>query len=161
MSHANDGDPSPSLQERYAPDSICFGCGPANPGGLHVGSFPDGDEVIGEWAPGPHHEAFPGVLNGGIIGTLLDCHTNWTAAHHLMVRDALAKPPVTVTAEYTVQLRKPTDSGAPVGLRARVAESSGPRVIVEAELESGGEVTATCRGIFIAVREGHPAYHSW
>ena len=31
----------------------------------------------------------------------------------------------------------------------------------EASLEAKGEVTATCRGVFVAVREGHPAYHRW
>ena len=69
-----------SLQEIYAPRNACFGCGPANPEGLHIRSFVQGDEVIAEWRAGKHHEAFPGVLNGGIIGTLLDCHCNWTAS---------------------------------------------------------------------------------
>ena len=32
-----------SLQEQYGPDSVCYGCGPANPRGLHIRSFPDGD----------------------------------------------------------------------------------------------------------------------
>jgi hypothetical protein len=70
-----------SLQERYAPSLRCFGCGPANPEGLHVRSFVGGDGVlVATWRAGPHHEAFPGVLNGGIIGTLLDCHCNWAAS---------------------------------------------------------------------------------
>ena len=44
-------------------------------------SFPrDGDEVIADWQPEPYHQAFKSVLNGGMIGTLLDCHSNWTAA---------------------------------------------------------------------------------
>ena len=57
----------PSLQERYAPENACFGCGPANPQGLHVRTFVEGDECVAEWTPQPHHEAFPGILNGGII----------------------------------------------------------------------------------------------
>ena len=75
---------APSLQERYAPDNACWGCGPSNPEGLRIRSFPEGDAVVAEWKPEPKYEAFPGVLNGGIIGTLLDCHCNWTAAYHLM-----------------------------------------------------------------------------
>ena len=39
---------------------------------------------MAEWKPEPHHLAFEGVLNGGICGALLDCHSNWTAAMHLM-----------------------------------------------------------------------------
>jgi acyl-coenzyme A thioesterase PaaI-like protein len=84
-----------SLQETYAPRSICYGCGPANPQGLHIRSFPEGDVLVAEWTPQPHHQAFPGALNGGIIGTLLDCHCNWAAAYHHqnVAPDARGCPP--------------------------------------------------------------------
>ena len=62
-----------SLQETYSPAGICFGCGPANDKGLQINSFVDGDEVVATWTPEPQHQAFPGMLNGGIIGALLDC----------------------------------------------------------------------------------------
>jgi acyl-coenzyme A thioesterase PaaI-like protein len=150
-----------SLQERYAPASICFGCGPANAKGLRIRSMPEGEEVVAEWTPEPHHEAFPGMLNGGIIGALLDCHGNWTAAWHLMRTSGADRPPVTVTADYAVKLRRPTPSTGPLRLRARVVESSADRVVVEATLEAGGAVCATCRGTFVAVKPGHPAYHRW
>jgi acyl-coenzyme A thioesterase PaaI-like protein len=148
-----------ALQDRFAPKDRCFGCGPANEKGLRIKSRPEGGEVVADWTPESHHEAFPGVLNGGIIGALLDCHSNWTAAAHFMKRDGLAKPPTTVTAEFHVKLRKPTPSGASVRLRAHVAESSGRRASVDATLESGGEVTATCRGVFVAVGDDHVAAH--
>ena len=151
----------PSLQERYAPANACFGCGPANPLGLHVRSFPEGDEVVAEWTAAAHHEAFPGVLNGGIIGTLLDCHSNWAAAYHLMGKTGDDHLPCTVTAEYHIKLTRPTPTVGPVTLRARVVESGADRATVEARLEAGGKTTATCRGVFVAVKEGHPAYHRW
>ena len=154
-----------SLQERFAPENACFGCGPANPRGLRVRSFPSGDgpdaEVTADWRPEPHHEAFSGVLNGGIIGTLLDCHSNWTAIWHLMQRDGLTSAPCTVTADFHVKLRRPTPTDRPLRLTARAVASEGPRVTVEAELRSGDEVTATCRGRFVAVEPDHPAYHRW
>ena len=154
----------PSLQERYGPHTICFGCGPANEKGLHIRSFPDpavpGD-VVAEWTPGPHHEAFPGVMNGGIVGTLMDCHSNWTAALHLMERRGADKPPTTVTADYHVRMLKPTPTDGPVHLRARVVEATDHRATVECELSANGEVTATCRGTFVAVKPGHPAYDRW
>ncbi len=150
-----------SLQERYAPSSICFGCGPANPKGLRIRSLPEGDEVVCHWTPEAHHEAFPGMLNGGITGALLDCHSNWTAAWHLMRQGGLDAPPCTVTAEYAVKLRRPIPSGAEVTLRAKVVESSDDRATIEATLEAGGKVCATCRGLFVAVKPGHPAYHRW
>ena len=150
-----------SLQDTYAPTSICFGCGPANPKGLRIKSFVQGDNVVAEWTPQPHHEAFPGVLNGGIIGSLLDCHCNWTAAWHLMRQAGADHPPSTVTADYAITLKRPTPSNVPVQLRARVLESSGDRAVIEGELLAGGKVCATCRGTFIAVKPGHPAYHRW
>ncbi len=150
-----------SLQERFAPHNACFGCGPANAKGLRIGSYEAGEEVYAEWTPAPHHEAFPGVLNGGIIGTLLDCHCNWTAAYHLMVRSGAPKPPCTVTAEYAIKLKRPTPSTAVLKLRARVVEANGDRVTVEGTLEAGEALCATCRGVFVAVQPGHPAYHRW
>jgi acyl-coenzyme A thioesterase PaaI-like protein len=150
-----------SLQERYGPESVCYGCGPANPRGLHVRSFPDVEDVRAEFHPEPHHHAFDSVLNGGIIGTLLDCHCNWTAAWHLMHRRGSDKPPTTVTADYHVRLLKPTPTDAPVHLRAHVVESTDDRATVEGTLESGGVVTATCRATFVAVKPGHPAYDRW
>src|SRR5687768_2631048 len=97
-----------SLQEKYAPHNRCFGCGPANEHGLRIRSFAHGDEVIARWRAESYHEAFPGMLNGGIIGTLLDCHSNWAATHHLMRRTNAKTPPCTVTADYAIKLMRPT-----------------------------------------------------
>ncbi len=152
---------SASLQDTYGPDTICFGCGPANHLGLRIKSFVDGDELVAHWTPQEHHQAFDGVLNGGIIGALLDCHSNWAAAWHLMQERGADRPPVTVTADFHVTLRRPTPSDRPVRLRARPTESSDPKVVIDAELTSDGEVCATCRGTFIAVEEGHPAHGRW
>ena len=150
-----------SLQDRFAPNNRCFGCGPSNAKGLRIKSRVEGDVVVADWSAEPHHEAFPGMLNGGILGALLDCHGNWTAAWHLMRTRGLDAPPSTVTSEFHVKLKRPTPSDAPVRLVARVVESQGDRVVVEAELSSGGKTTATCRGVFVAVSEGHPAFHRW
>ncbi len=152
---------SQSLQDQYAPRNACFGCGPANADGLRLKSHVEGDEVVCTWQPKTMHEAFPGVLNGGIVGTLLDCHLNWTAAWHLMVKNALTTPPCTVTAEYAVKLRRPTPTAGPVTLRAKVVESTEDRAKVTGTLEAGGKICATCEGLFVAVREGHPAFHRW
>ena len=151
-----------SLQESFAPNSICFGCGPANAKGLRIRSMADGSEVFCDWTPEKHHEAFLGMLNGGIIGSLLDCHCNWTAAWSLMQKHNLKQIPCTVTAEYSIKLLRPTPSTEPVQLKARVVEFvKEDRAWVEGELIAGGKVCATCRGLFVAVKEGHPAYHRW
>lgn len=150
-----------SLQETYAPNNKCFGCGPANDKGLRIRSFAEGNELVCEWMPEPHHGAFDGILNGGICGALLDCHSNWTATYHLMQKTGADTPPCTVTADFHVTLKRPTPMDAPVSLRAKVVESNDDRAVVEATLTSKGKVTATCRGTFVAVKEGHPAYHRW
>ncbi|MGH9457645.1 MAG: PaaI family thioesterase [Thermoanaerobaculia bacterium] len=150
-----------SLQDRYAPANKCFGCGPANEKGLRIKSRVEGDEVVARWRPEEHHQAFEGILNGGIIGALLDCHSNWTAAQHLMTTHGAETPPCTVTAEFHVTLKRPTPMDEEITLRAHVVESTEDRAVVDATMEAGGKITATCRGTFVAVREGHPAYHRW
>ncbi len=150
-----------SLQETYAPENRCFGCGPANQEGLGVQSHVAGEEVTAEWTPRPFHEAFHGVLNGGIIGTLLDCHCNWAAAYFLMQRRGAATPPCTVTAEYTIKLRRPTPSIGTVRLRAHLVDARDDRATIAGTLEAAGEICATCTGVFVAVQPGHPAYHRW
>lgn len=150
-----------SLQDRYAPRGVCFGCGPANERGLQIKSFAGDEEVLAQWRAEKHHEAFEGVVSGGILGTLLDCHSNWTAAHALMLASGDQTPPCTVTAAYAVKLLRPTPSSEILHLRAHTVEVDGDRAVVEASLEAGGKVCATCRGTFVAVKPGHPAYHRW
>jgi acyl-coenzyme A thioesterase PaaI-like protein len=141
---------------------MCFGCGPKNALGLRIRSIAEGDDAaVCVFRPAPHHLAFPGVLNGGICGALLDCHSNWTAAWHLMRKAGAATPPCTVTAEFAVKLRRPTPLDAELTVRAHVVESTEDRATVEATIEAGGKVTATCRGVFVAVKEDHPAFHRW
>jgi acyl-coenzyme A thioesterase PaaI-like protein len=78
-----------------------------------------------------------------------------------MKRSGSASLPSTVTADFHVTLRRPTPMDAALKLRARVVESADDRAVVEASIEANGKTTATCRGTFVAVPEGHPAYHRW
>jgi acyl-coenzyme A thioesterase PaaI-like protein len=124
---------------------------------LHLKSYDDGDAVIAEWTPGINHRSFPGVLNGGIIGTLLDCHSNWAAAMHLL--HSRGEFAMTVTAEYSIRLHRPTSPDEPVRLRSWVTKLEGRRAAVEATLSSNGDVTASSTGTFVIPRgpmEGLP-----
>jgi len=150
-----------SLQDAFAPQSICFGCGPVNQQGLQLKSFVKGDEVVAFWKPKSFHEAFPGMLNGGIIGTLLDCHSNWAAAYYLMLQAGVKKPSCTVTANYKVKLLRPTQSDCEVQLVATKKELQADRAVIEAQLFSDNVLCATCEGLFVSVKPGHPAYHRW
>jgi acyl-coenzyme A thioesterase PaaI-like protein len=92
---------------------------------------------------------------------LLDCHGNWTAAYTLMKTRGLARPPGTVTAEYTVRFLRPTPIRGPLHLKAWPTKVEGNRVLVEGEVSSHGVPTATMSGLFVAVKEDHPAFHRW
>jgi acyl-coenzyme A thioesterase PaaI-like protein len=139
-----------SLQEIHNPDGVCFGCGSTNPEGLHLRSFLGDGAVVAEWMPGPNHRSFPGVLNGGIIGTLLDCHSNWAAVVALL--ESTGEFGMTVTANYAVTLLRPTPTDRPVQLRSWVTNLEGRRATVAASLSSGGEICATSEGTFVRPR---------
>lgn len=162
-----------SLQDRFAPRTRCFGCGPANERGLRIKSMVGAADaarastLVCSWTPEKHHEAFDGMLNGGICGALLDCHSNWCALWHLMHKTGVSIPPCTVTSEFAVKLKRPTPTTTgPLTLTAWVVESTDTQATVEATLEAkmpdgATKVTATCRGVFVAVKEGHPAFQRW
>ena len=152
---------TPGVQREYAPSSICFGCGPANEQGLQIDSHRIESGLILRFTPEEHHQAFPGMINGGIIGTLLDCHGNWTAAVALMDAQEVDEPPCTVTASYSVQLRRPTPLNTELVVTSQVETLLQDRAEITLKLEANGKVCATGKGLFVAVKEGHPAYHRW
>lgn len=151
-----------SLQERFAPDGRCFGCGPANVSGLQIRSFEaDDGTVIADWQARHEHEAFDGFVNGGILGTLIDCHSNWTAIAALRARGGEVGAPSTVTAEYSVRFRRPTPSDRPLRLIGRATDVADERVTVETTIEVDGVATVRGEATFVAVRPGHPAFGRW
>lgn len=154
--------PELSLQERFAPTGRCFGCGPANEEGLRIRSFEADDGTANvEFQPRREHEAFAGFVSGGILGTLIDCHSNWTAIAALIERSGASVAPSTVTAEYTVHFRRPTPSDRPLRVTGKVVEIGDDRATVESTIESGGIVTTTGRATFVVVGPNHPAYGRW
>lgn len=166
-----------ACQDRYAAHGICYGCGPANEKGLRIKSFwedtdddnPDhGRTFVCRFTPEDHHQAFPGVINGGIIGTLLDCHSNWCAAMTLMEHHGWDEAMCTVTADFHVKLRAPTPAGTELTVKAWSEPPTGDgermakvRAEIWADTPRGRKITATCSGTFVAVEEGHPAWHRW
>ena len=153
-----------SLQETLAPNGRCFGCGPTNEKGLRIRSFATADAadalVVCDFTPEQHHAAFEGVLNGGIIGTILDCHMNWTTIFHLMKRSGATHAPSCVTADFKVVLKRPTPL-ALVHVEAHVITSTDDRATIEATMTANGKVTAIGTGTFVAVKPDHPAYGRW
>ena len=149
------------VQDEFAPNSICFGCGPSNKEGLQLKSYRSISGLVAEFECEKKHQAFPGVINGGIIGSLIDCHGNWTAAVAIMDKNGWKKPQCTVTAQYEVKLKRPTPFGKKLKLTSRVLALQEDRAEVIIELKADDKTCATGRGLFVAVKEGHPAYHRW
>ena len=119
-----------SVQELHAPNSICFGCGPANQEGLQIRSFRSDKGLEMRFNPSSAHQAFPGMINGGIIGALMDCHGNWTAAIAIMDKSGDSEPPCTVTANYSIKLRRPTPFGDELHVTGEVIELADDRAKV-------------------------------
>jgi hypothetical protein len=150
-----------NLQDRYAPNGVCFGCGPKNRRGLNLKSMPSGDGVVANWKPKPHHLTFGKFRGGGIISVLMDCQGNWTATYALVKSKGLSSPPGTVTSDYTVKFLRPFPIDRRWHLSARATAIDGDRVGVSGELKVDGVVTATMNGAFVAVKESHPAFYPW
>lgn len=132
--------------------SVCWGCGRNNEHGLQLKSYWEGEETVANFKPKPYHLAFPGVLCGGIIASLIDCHATNTAnaaAYKAEGRELSDEPAKSyVTGSLSVQYLKPTPVNNTVTLRAQVKEIKGRKVTVTCSLYAGdvecarGEVVA-------------------
>ena len=85
-----------SLQDRYAPQNRCFGCGPSNDKGLRIKSYVEGDEVIavdgtpvGDLSPTDVHVRMEGVVGSKIVLLVV---RNGETLRVQIVRGPLEKP---------------------------------------------------------------------
>ncbi len=144
----------------------CYGCGRLNEHGLHIRSFWEGDEAVARFQPRPYHTAIPGYVYGGLIASLIDCHSTGTAAaaaYRAADREMGSQPPLRfVTASLHVDYLRPTPIDGPLTVRAQVKEVKGRKVVVASTLYAGDEACA--RGEAVCVQmpdhwmdEGGPA----
>lgn len=149
-------EPTP-IQDLAAPDGICYGCGSAHPHGLHVKSHWDADGIhlVCTHLPASDFTGWPGLVYGGLIAMLVDCHSNWTAmAYHYRAegRDAGSLPRIDcVTGELKVQYLKPTPMGVPLTLKARVEGEVARKSRVRCEVYAGELLTALGDSLFVRV----------
>lgn len=140
----------------YYPDefSYCYGCGRLNEHGLQIKSYWDGEGTIAVYHPLPRHMAIPGYVYGGLIASLIDCHSTGTAAaaaYRWEGREMDTQPPFRfVTASLQVDYLRPTPLGVPLEVRGRVEEITERKVVVSTTLIAEGEVCA--KGKVVAVR---------
>lgn len=126
-----------SIQERLYPWATCFGCGHANPKGLHLRSFREDEVVVASFQPWPEHDNGLGYLNGGIIATLLDCHSGATVFDEADRREWTPEEGVPypfVTAGLDIRYLRPAPLTEPVALRAVVASADESMVMVDVQL---------------------------
>jgi acyl-coenzyme A thioesterase PaaI-like protein len=137
-----------AFQDHY-PDilSHCYGCGRHNEKGHRIKTFWDGEESVTLFTPEPYHTAIPGFVYGGLIASLIDCHSTGTAAaaaYRAEGRGMDTEPPFRfVTGSLQVRYLRPTPMGPPLELRGKVKEIKGKKVVVECTLSAEGQVCAT------------------
>jgi acyl-coenzyme A thioesterase PaaI-like protein len=133
--------------------SQCYGCGRLNPHGLQIKSFWDGDGSVCRFTPRPYHTALPGIVYGGLVASLIDCHGTGTAAgaaYRAAGREMGTEPELRfVTASLHVDYLKPTPLDAELELRGTIEEQKERKVIVAVTLSANGEICA--KGRVVAV----------
>jgi acyl-coenzyme A thioesterase PaaI-like protein len=144
-----------AVQDYYPEECAhCFGCGRLNEHGHRLKTYVEGEETVTRFTPLSHHTALPGSVYGGLVASLIDCHSTATgaaAAERAAGRSIGDGPaPRFVTAALHVNYLKPTPLGPALEIRGRVKEMGGRKVIVEATLSADGVVTA--RGEAVVVR---------
>lgn len=142
----------------HMPDNVCFGCGINNPEGLQLKSYREDDEVIAVWNSEKKYHGWEKVINGGILATLIDCHSMATAleaAYRAEARPMGSEPVYRyATGTITVRYLKPTPNDRPITLRARALSMSGRKSKVECKVFVDGVKTAEAEVIGIRVYEG-------
>ncbi len=129
----------------HSAQSRCFGCGPANPAGLHLDFLIAEDRTVVCLVTVP--EAFdghPGYLHGGIIATLLD---------ETMSKAVRAQGLTSMTRQLEADYLRPVPSGVPIRLEGRVVRGEGRKHWAEAKIfNAAGKDLAHGKGLFIEVK---------
>lgn len=144
-----------AFQDSY-PDNVahCYGCGRLNQAGHQIKTHWEGEESVTRYLPRPEHTAIPGFVYGGLLASLIDCHSTGTAAAAMYRAEnrAMDSDPAFrfVTGSLHVDYLKPTPQGVELEIRGQVKEIKGRKVIVSATVYANG--VATARGEVVAVQ---------
>jgi len=149
-----------AIQDFYLSEfSNCYGCGRLNEDGLHIKSYWNGDESICHYTPVAYYTGgFPGYVYGGLITSLIDCHSAATASAAKLKADGFSlddehPPSRFVTASIKVDFLKPTPIGVDLELRGRVKELNGRKVTISATLSANGNICAKGEVVMVQLPE--------
>jgi uncharacterized protein (TIGR00369 family) len=129
----------------HSAQNRCFGCGHANPTGLHLEFFvaPDGTLVCPTTISNAF-EGHPGFLHGGIIATLLD---------EAMSKAVRSKGLTAMTRHIEIDYRRPVPSGAQIRIEGAVLRSEGRKHWAVANVfDAEGNTLAQGKGLFVEVK---------
>ncbi|NLI68043.1 MAG: PaaI family thioesterase [Bacilli bacterium] len=149
-----------AVQDEYADDfSWCYGCGRLNENGLHVRTGWDGDKTVSYYTPREDQIAVPGVVYGGLIASIVDCHSTGSASLALHRKNGHepgsgVEPPRFVTASLHVDYLKPTPHGVTLKLVGTVEEIHPKRFRVLTEVMANGEVCAKGDVVAVVIPDG-------
>lgn len=148
-----------AFQDTY-PEALahCYGCGKLNEHGLQIKSYWDGEETVATYVPRPYHTAIPGYVYGGLIASLIDCHSTGTAAaaaYREEGREMGTDPAFRfVTASLHVDYLSPTPMGVPLEVRGAVKEVKPRKVVVTTRVLAEGKVCAVGEVVAVQMPEG-------
>ena len=150
--------PAEAFQDSYPDDlSHCYGCGRLNPHGLQIKSTWEGEEAVCRYTPKSYHTAIPGYVYGGLIASLIDCHSTGTASAAARRAAGDDTDPQEafrfLTASLHVNYLKPTPIDAVLEVRAQIKEIKGRKVVIASRLMAGGQVCATGEVVAVQVPE--------
>jgi acyl-coenzyme A thioesterase PaaI-like protein len=147
-----------AFQDAFAQIGVhqCWGCGSQNEHGLQIKSFWEGDEGVCVWRPQPYHQAWPGIVNGGILAAIIDCHCTCTAiaAAYRAAHRPITEPPLIamVTAELRISYLRPTPIVELLHLRATMREQTERKTILVCTLSTLGEVCVRAEAVIVRPR---------
>ncbi len=147
-----------AFQDSYPDDaSHCYGCGRFNARGLQIKSYWEGDEAVCHFTPKSYHTAIPGYVYGGLIASLIDCHSTGTASAAARQRETgpegSGPAAMFLTASLHVDYLKPTPIDATLEVRAVIKEIKGRKVVVASRLIAAGKICATGEVVAVEVPE--------
>ena len=148
----------------YYPEHLahCYGCGRLNEHGYRVATVWDGEESLTRFTPSEYHTAVPGYVYGGLLASLIDCHSTGTAAaamYRIAAREMDTLPAYRfVTASLHVNFAKPTPLGPEIQIRGRVAEIAGRKVRIVSDLIVDSVVTVTGDVLCVQMPEAFAAH---
>jgi acyl-coenzyme A thioesterase PaaI-like protein len=147
----------------YYPEHLahCYGCGCLNEHGYRIKTYWDGVESVTRFSPQPFHTAVPGIVYGGLLASLIDCHSTGTAAAAMYReegRDMDTAPPFRfVTGSLLVRYLQPTTLGPELVIRGRVNEIKGRKVVVHSSVLVGAVMSVSGEVVAIQMPESFVA----